>query len=59
MNFEATRLQVGVERIAMLAKIKNDAVAVSFIQRNVGRILTRRLLRLSVGGGGNYSVGYG
>ena len=59
MNLEAARLPVGVDRVALMAEIENDAVAIGFIQRDVGRIIARGLLRLSVDDGDVDSGGYG
>src|ERR1700733_10609681 len=50
---------MGVDRVALMAKIENDAVAISFIQRDVGRIIARCLLRFSVDDQDDDSVGYG
>ncbi len=55
-HLDAARLHVGVEGIAVTAEIKNDAVAVSFIQSDVGGVIARCLLRFSVDDGDHESV---
>src|ERR1700730_14313043 len=56
VHLNAARLHVGVEGIAVTAEIENDVVAVSLIQRDVGGVATRCLLRLSVDDGDDESI---
>jgi hypothetical protein len=56
VHLNAARLHVGVEGIAVTTEVENDAVAVSLIQRDVGGVATRCLLRLCVNDGDDESV---
>ena len=47
---------MGVERIAVIAQVENDAVAVGFIQWDVGGVIARRLLGLSVDDGNHEGI---
>src|SRR4029077_138505 len=59
MHLQTSWLHVCVERVAMVPQVEHDGISVGFFNRDVGRILAGRLLRLAVNCGNDGGVGRG
>src|ERR1700733_5081671 len=59
VDLNAPRLQVGIERLALLSKFKNDRVSVCLIKCDVGGITARRLFWFAIDDRNHESVCHG